>query len=97
MNPADRQVLFLCLAALGILGRVHFLSVLLYRAWVKNDLQGKNRIPLSVRWRPFGWWGGFYGCCFSVRFVDSEGQLSTKHVVGPSDSHREYIGKGTKC
>jgi hypothetical protein len=71
MSSPDRQAYFLVFCALGIFVVLWCFGVILCREWVKNDLRQRCFRPLSVSWRPFAWWGGFYGCCFVVRYVDS--------------------------
>jgi len=62
MTSADQRVYVLLSTVLGIVAVLWFLGVVLCREWVKNDLREKCFRPLSVRWCPFGWWGGYYGC-----------------------------------
>ena len=75
MSSPDQQVYVLVSAVLGIVTLLWFLGVVLCREWVKNDLHEKCFRPLSVRWCPFGWWGGYYGCCFKVLYVDLNGLI----------------------
>jgi hypothetical protein len=73
MSPADFIVWRNIAIILLIVAALWFLGVVLCRERVKNDLRARSLQPLAVRWRPFGWWGGYYGCCFVVRYVDLSG------------------------
>jgi len=73
MSSPDQVVYVLVSAVLGIVTLLWFLGVVLCREWVMNDLHEKCFRPLSVRWCPFGWWGGYYGCCFKVLYIDFNG------------------------
>jgi hypothetical protein len=72
MSLSDRQAYILLTVAFGILALLWLFGVILCREWVKNDLRNRCLRPLSVSWRPFAWWGGYYGCCFVVRYLDLE-------------------------
>lgn len=73
MSSPDLQAYLLIAVALGIFSVLYFLGVVLCREWVKNDLRDRYLRPLSVRWRPFALWGGWYGSSFVVRYVDLYG------------------------
>lgn len=73
MSSPDWQVCISIAFVLGIFAVLQFLGLVLCREWVKNDLHDRCLRPLSVRWRPFALWGGWYGSAFVVRYVDLYG------------------------
>ena len=77
MSSADQQVYVLLSTVLGIVAVLWFLDVVLCRELVKNDLREACSRSLIVRWCPFGSWGGYYGCCFKVLYIDFNGLVHT--------------------
>jgi len=73
MTPVDLIVLRSIAGVAIIFAALWSLGLLLCREWVKSDLRARSLEPLSVRWRPFANWGGFYGYCFLARFADVSG------------------------
>ena len=77
MSSADQQVYVLLSTVLGIVAVLWFLDVVLCLELVKNDLREACSRSLIVRWCPFGSWGGYYGCCFKVLYIDFNGLVHT--------------------
>ena len=77
MSSADQQVDVLLSTVLGIVAVLWFLDVVLCRELVKNELREACSRSLIVRWCPFGSWGGYYGCCFKVLYIDFNGLVHT--------------------
>lgn len=75
MNSGNRQAYVSLALVFVMFAAMWSLGVVLHREWVKKDLRDRGFRPLSVRWRLWGWWGGFYGSCFLVRYVDSAGLI----------------------
>ena len=72
MNADDVRIYLRLVAVAAIVGVLWFLSLVLAREWVKDDLKRKGLRAIRVRWRPFSWWP-VWGPAFQVLYADASG------------------------
>lgn len=73
--------------AIGLLGLVHLLVVLLYREWVMAEVRRRAFVPIRIRWQPLES-SAFY-CSFSVVYEDWDGKVC--HAWARTSWHRREI------